>query len=192
MRTTSESCSTNRMLLTSGMWLDGGGAPERRTNKPLDAHSPSDPPTSSPRRQILIVEDNRADLFLIRESIQAAGLEADLQTVQDGEKAIRFLEDADRNPNLPCPDLIVLDINLPKRSGREVVRQMRQSPRCARALVVVVTSSDSEQDRDEMAKLGARAYFRKPSDYASFLKLGELVKSLLEETPGSSGHSQLP
>jgi DNA-binding response OmpR family regulator len=124
-------------------------------------------------------------VFLIRESVNAANIDADMHIVPDGENAIRFFERADRDPAAPCPDLVILDINLPKRSGRDVVRQMRNSRRCANTVVVVVTSSDSERDRDEMGKLGVRAYFRKPSDYASFMKLGELVKGLLEEGAGS-------
>jgi CheY-like chemotaxis protein len=136
----------------------------------------------------LVVEDNRADLFLIRESVDGARLDLDLHVVQDGDSAIRFLEQADQDPAAPAPDLVVLDINLPKRSGREVVRHMRQSPRCAAAQVVVVTSSDSDRDREEMRKLGVSAYFRKPSEYASFMKLGELIKGLLNE--GSRPPSQ--
>jgi len=130
------------------------------------------------RRQILIVEDNKADLYLIRESVSAL-LDADLHVVRDGEQAIRFFDAAESDPAAPCPDLILLDINLPKRSGREVVREMRLRPRSANALVVVVTSSDSERDRSLMAELGVSAYFRKPSEYASFMKLGALVKGLL-------------
>jgi DNA-binding response OmpR family regulator len=129
------------------------------------------------------VEDNRADVFLIRESIEIAQVNAALHVVQDGDKAIKFFEQSDRDPSAPCPDLVILDINLPKKPGREVLHQMRQSRRCAGALVLVVTSSDSERDRDEMGKLGAKEYFRKPSEYADFMKLGQVVKGLLEGTP---------
>jgi DNA-binding response OmpR family regulator len=77
------------------------------------------------------------------------------------------------------PDLVILDINLPRKSGREVLRALRQSPNCGRTPVLVVTSSDSQRDRDEMANLGASLYFRKPSDYNEFMKLGDVVKTLL-------------
>ena len=149
--------------------------------QPSTSPSPSELDRGKKRRQILVVEDNRADVFLIRESIEGAGLEVDLQVVNDGESAVRFLEQADRDPVAPMPDLIILDINLPKRSGREVAHRMRQSSRCSRALMVVVTSSDSERDKEEMGKFGISAYFRKPSEYASFMKLGELVKALLDD-----------
>jgi two-component system, chemotaxis family, response regulator Rcp1 len=129
----------------------------------------------------LVVEDNRADVFLIREAVEGAHLDLDLHVVHDGDKAIRFLEEAEHDPMAPAPDLVILDINLPKRSGRDVVRRMRQGLRCGGALVVVVTSSDSERDRQEMGKFGINAYFRKPSEYASFMKLGELIQALLNE-----------
>jgi len=119
-------------------------------------------------------------VFLIREAIRGANLDADLHVLQDGERAIRFLEEVEHDPTASAPDLIILDINLPKRSGREVAGKMRAIPRFDHAPVVVVTSSDSERDREDMGKLGISAYFRKPSEYASFMKLGELVKGLLE------------
>lgn len=141
--------------------------------------------TAKKLRTILIVEDNRADVFLIRESLEAAHVDADLHVVPDGEKAIRFFQQAELDAAAPCPDLILLDINIPKRQGRDVLKGLRQSSRCANALVLVVTSSDSAHDREEMTELGARGYFRKPSDYRDFLKLGDLVKALLAEAPGS-------
>jgi len=107
-------------------------------------------------------------------------LDADLHFVQDGEKAIRFIEQADGDTSAPCPCLLILDINLPKRHGREVLRRMRQS-RCTNAAVLVVTSSSLERDRQEMGRLGANEYFCKPSAYEEFLKLGDIVRRLLGE-----------
>ncbi len=77
--------------------------------------------------QILVVEDNRADVFLIRESIQIAHIDADLYVVQDGDKAIRFFEEADRDAAAPCPALVILDINLPKSPAA------KSSSKCVRA-----------------------------------------------------------
>jgi len=126
-----------------------------------------------------VVEDNKADVFLIRESIETASLNAAIYVAQDGARAIKFLEDADHDPAAPCPDLVILDINLPRKPGREVLRYMRVTRRCARVPVLVVTSSDSQKDRDDMARLGVSGYFRKPSDYDDFMKLGSLVKDVL-------------
>jgi chemotaxis family two-component system response regulator Rcp1 len=139
---------------------------------------------SQGRVLILVVEDNRGDIFLIREAIRAAQLDADLHIVQDGEKAVRFIEQVDEDESVPCPSLVVMDINLPKKQGGEVIEQMRKSRRCANALTVVVTSSDDDKDRHAMAKLGVREYFCKPSQYEDFMKLGGIIKRLLSEIPG--------
>jgi DNA-binding response OmpR family regulator len=143
---------------------------------------PSRPDSTARKRpQILIVEDSRADVFLIRESLSEAKVDADLHVVHDGENAVRFFEQIDRDPAAPPPDMVILDINLPKRPGSEVLERMLQSTRSAKAVVVVVTSSDSDRDRQVMANLGAAAYFCKPSEYQKFMKLGELAKGLLEK-----------
>lgn len=129
------------------------------------------------------MEDNRADVFLIQEALAAANLGATIHFVQDGERAIEFFERADRDEAAPRPDLLILDINLPKKHGGEVLKHMRASRCCGHAKVLVVTSSDSARDRDAMANLGADVYFRKPSEYDEFMKLGPVAKALLETTP---------
>lgn len=118
-------------------------------------------------------------MFLIRTALKTAGIGADLHVVKDGEKAIHFFDQADADDSLPCPDLVILDINLPKKQGGEVLRHMRECRRCEKALVVVVSTSDSVKDRAEMNGLGANGYFRKPSAYADFMKLGEMVRKIL-------------
>lgn len=135
------------------------------------------------KRHILVVEDNRADVFLICEAIRAADLTTDVHVVSDGEKAIKFFEDVDRGESEACPALVILDINLPKKHGGQVLQHMRASRLCANAQVLVVTSSDSGKDREVMANLGVNGYFRKPSEYVEFMKLGELVKGLLDQVP---------
>jgi chemotaxis family two-component system response regulator Rcp1 len=129
--------------------------------------------------RILIAEDNKSDVFLIQQAIQKSGVDAQVYVADDGEKTIRFFEQADAEETAPYPDLILLDINLPRYKGSTILRHLRASRRCANALVVVVTSSDSKADRDEMAALGANEYFRKPSEFAEFMKLGRLVRDLL-------------
>ena len=139
-----------------------------------------DQPAGPKRRSVLIVEDNRADVFLIREAIQNANVNANLEVMDDGEKAIRFFERIDSEPSADCPDLVILDLNLPRRPGREVLEHIRQTRRCPSAFVVVVTSSNSERDRDDMARLGVSVYFRKPSEYSEYMKLGGIVKSFFD------------
>jgi chemotaxis family two-component system response regulator Rcp1 len=132
------------------------------------------------------VEDSKADVFLIRESLSAARVDADIRVLSDGEKAIRHFAQLDDDPSAACPDIVILDINLPIRKGREVLLQIRQSHRCAKTPVLVVTSSDSARDREEMGTLEVKEYFRKPSGYDEFMKLGGIVRRLLEDKPGSS------
>jgi len=131
------------------------------------------------RRQILVVEDSKADLFLIREAIAEAKVDADLHVVHDGQQAIEFIQRVEEGTETLCPDLVLIDLNLPKKNGTEVLRSLRKSGSCRHALVLIVTSSDSSNDRDAVNKLGLSGYFRKPSSYAEFLKLGPIVRDLL-------------
>ncbi|MDP8980079.1 MAG: response regulator [Acidobacteriota bacterium] len=133
-----------------------------------------------PRWHILIAEDNKSDVFLIQRALKTSGLEAHIHIADDGEKVIRFLEQADADATAPCPDLILLDINMPRYRGADILRRLRASSRCSDALVLVVTSSDSARDREEMNALGANGYFRKPSEFSEFMSLGQMVRNLLE------------
>ena len=131
--------------------------------------------------QILIVEDSRPDVLLIREALAAADIQAELHVVRDGEEAVRFLDAIDAAKNAPCPDLVLLDLNLPKRTGIEVLRHLREATGCGGTAVVIMTSSDSMDDRQSTASLGAREYFRKPSNYSEFMKLGLIVRAVLAD-----------
>ncbi len=127
------------------------------------------------------MEDDQADVFLIEEAIGAANLPLAVHVVRDGEQAVRFFDRADADAVMPCPALVILDINLPKKRGDDVLKHMRQSEKCGKALVIAISTSDSAQDRQQMANLGANGYFHKPSTYDEFMKLGDMVKALLSE-----------
>jgi chemotaxis family two-component system response regulator Rcp1 len=131
-------------------------------------------------RCILVAEDNEGDIFLIREALQP--LEIPLHIVSDGEEAIAFLDRSDAG-EAPCPVLALLDLNLPKQTGHEVLERYRRSPRYGQTPVVVVTSSEYHGDIAQAWELGATCYFRKPSDYDEFMKLGEIVRDLLAGNP---------
>jgi CheY-like chemotaxis protein len=128
---------------------------------------------------ILLVEDSSADAYLVRESLSKHLQEFVLQVVSDGEKAFKLIEAADLDASIPCPSLMLLDLNLPKRSGQEILLRFRKSPRCGHVPVVILTSSDSPADRAETAKLGATAYFRKPPDLEEFMQIGRVVERVL-------------
>ena len=136
--------------------------------------------TASERRLVtLLVEDNPADVFLIRQAILSHSLDLDLYVASDGDQAYEFIERADNDSESPCPELVLLDLNLPKRSGREVLERLRQSAEYSTVPVVVLTSSDLSDDRKKLSALGADRYFCKPSTYDEFLKIGAVIKELL-------------
>jgi CheY-like chemotaxis protein len=128
---------------------------------------------------VLLVEDSPADIYIVRESLKKHMKEVDLQVLNDGEKAFALIEAAEADDSAPSPVLLILDLNLPKRSGQEVLKRVRQSSRLGRIPVVIFTSSDSPADRAETTKLGATAYFRKPADLEEFMCIGKVVQSVL-------------
>ena len=127
---------------------------------------------------ILLVEDNPGDANLVREALLEHGVQGELLVAGDGETAIRLIDDLDRDAT-GCPDLVVLDLNLPKRPGREVLEHMRASSACRHIPVVILSSSDSERDREETARLGATKYLKKPARLDDFLKLGRVFRDML-------------
>jgi len=127
-----------------------------------------------------MVEDNLADALLVREAIRIEGLPVEVYSASDGELAISFIESAEKDPNAPSPDAAILDINLPKIDGFEVLRRIRASERYSTLPVIVLTSSDSPADRNESARMG-NGYFRKRPDYDEFLKIGPAIRTLLEQ-----------
>ena len=133
------------------------------------------------RHQILLIEDNEADVFMIRKAIDAA-VRADLHVVSDGKAGILFVDAAGAEGNPPCPDLVLLDMNLPKENGPDVLKHLRASENCRDAAVLIVSSSDATRDQNAVSCLGIAGYFTKPSDYYEYMKLGPLVKALLEDS----------
>ena len=126
---------------------------------------------------ILIVEDNKADVFLIEEAMTLSNVEAQRRVIGDGEKAIQYFAQGERSGAAP-PLLIVLDLNLPRRDGFDVLRELRRSREWSRTPVLMVTSSNASPDRAEAARLGAQ-YFTKPSEYGAYLKLGDVIKAMV-------------
>lgn len=130
------------------------------------------------RLNLLLAEDNLPDALLIRQSIRMADLPLEVHHVSDGEKAIQFITKAETEPDPPWPDVILLDLNLPKVEGFEFLRWLRSRARGKGIPVIVITSSDSPADRRDSSDLGA-GYFRKPANYDEFLKMGSVLKDFL-------------
>jgi DNA-binding response OmpR family regulator len=135
--------------------------------------------------EILVIEDNPADVHMVREAIKGAGLQAEICVVTDGEQATRFFDEMDLASSKPCPDAIILDINLPKKRGGEILRHIRRSVRCSATPVLIVSTSGSEKDRADVMKHGANGYFRKPSEYDEYLRLGPILRGFLPGKPHS-------
>jgi chemotaxis family two-component system response regulator Rcp1 len=131
---------------------------------------------------IVLVEDAAPDVFLVRQALARDGLKFQLHVLEDGEKAVEFIEGLEENETEPCPDLVLLDLNVPKKPGDQVLEHIRKSRRCGRIPVVIVTSSDSPKDRSRVALLGATQYFQKPSKLDEFMKLGSLVRSVMYQS----------
>src|SRR4051812_26593178 len=130
------------------------------------------------RIDILIVEDSKTDVFLICEALQSVLLDAVIHVVYDGEQATRFIDVADASDSNPRPDVVLLDMNLPRKNGDDVLKHLRASRRSKDARVIIVSSSDALRDRAAVAGLGVACYFRKPFDYDEFMKLGGVVKEV--------------
>lgn len=144
--------------------------------------SPSPPDKASGKvPDILVVEDSKTDVYVIRAALDSGKVSANVHVVRDGYAATNFFDAADADANAPCPDLVLLDLNLPKMSGAEVLHHLRESTRCKAAQVLIVSSSDSARDQASVKRFGAAGYFKKPTDYGEFMKLGLFVKALLDD-----------
>jgi two-component system, chemotaxis family, response regulator Rcp1 len=124
--------------------------------------------------KILVVEDNPADVFLIEEALRAHQVVFEMTWLRDGEQALLMIEQG----QLGEPDVVLLDLNLPRVDGKEVLIKIRQSAQLSCVPVVIMTSSDSPQDRREMADLGANCYIKKPPTLDEFLEVGGVIKNL--------------
>ncbi len=138
----------------------------------------------SRKLRILLTEDSRGDVLLVREALTVHAIPYDLEVKTDGREFLLAVESMEAG-QMPCPDLILLDLNLPRHNGLELLERVRSSSVCGNIPVIVVTSSGAAKDRASVERLGATAYFRKPYDYDEFMELGGLVRRVagLDERP---------
>jgi CheY-like chemotaxis protein len=125
--------------------------------------------------EVLLVEDSPGDVRLTREAFKDAKVHINLHVAPDGAEAMDFLNRKGKHSNVPRPDLILLDLNLPKKDGREVLEEIKQSPELKSIPVVVLTTSASEADILRSYRLHANCYITKPVGLDGFLKV---VKSI--------------
>jgi len=127
--------------------------------------------------QILLVEDNDGDVFLTMEALKDAKIANSVHVVHDGVEALEFLRRQGKYATAPRPDLILLDLNLPRKDGRQVLREIKDDPSLRRIPVVILTTSKGEEDVLRAYDLHANCYITKPVDFNRFM---EVVKSIEE------------
>ena len=137
--------------------------------------------------EILIAEDNSADVYLIREALKEHGVTCPIRLASDGKDVLGLISSHHLPGEGSDLGLIILDLNLPCHDGIEILQQLRESPTLAHVPVVVLTSSDSPRDRLMANQLGAARFFRKPSNLEEFLSLGAVFKELLDQTASKAG-----
>jgi CheY-like chemotaxis protein len=125
--------------------------------------------------QILLAEDNPDDIELTVEALKDSRVRNRLIVVKDGEEAISYLQGKGKYQHALRPDLILLDLNMPKKNGRDVLREIKNDPRLKRIPVVILTTSQAEEDIAHTYDLHANCYITKPVDFNQFLKV---VKSI--------------
>ena len=132
--------------------------------------------------RILLVEDNSGDVYLFRLALEIAKLNFELIVIDDGAAALAFVRGEGKYAGRPVPDLAVLDLNLPKHEGAEVLEAIRQSQDLANIPVVITSSSASPHDRTKTEHLGVERYINKPHDLEEFLKIGLTFRDILESS----------
>ncbi|MEQ9548144.1 response regulator [Coleofasciculus sp. G2-EDA-02] len=126
--------------------------------------------------QILLVEDSPSDANLIRISFKQAKIANTLHWVEDGETALEYLLQQGDYENTPRPDLIVLDLNLPGMDGQEVLTSVKSDPTLKRIPVIVLTTSEDEEDILKSYELNANCYITKPIDIQQFMRMVQLLE----------------
>lgn len=126
--------------------------------------------------EILLVEDNPGDVRLTKEALKEGKILNNLSVVPDGVEAMAFLRKESPYENAPRPELILLDLNLPKKDGREVLAEIKKDPGLKMIPVVVLTSSEAEQDIVKSYNLHANCYITKPVDLDQFIEVVQSVE----------------
>lgn len=127
--------------------------------------------------EFLLAEDNPGDVRLTKEALRESKISNNLNVVPDGVEAMAFLRRTGNYPNAPRPDVILLDLNLPKKDGREVLAEVKADPNLRLIPVVIITSSEAEQDVLRTYELHANCYVTKPVDLEQFIKVIQSIET---------------
>jgi len=121
--------------------------------------------------EVLLVEDDPGDVLMTREAFEEHKLRNRLNVVSDGDEALTYLRQEGVHRDAPRPDLILLDLNLPRRDGRQVLEEIKSDPDLRRIPVVVLTTSQADEDILRSYQLHANAYVTKPVDFERFVNV---------------------
>ena len=137
---------------------------------------------SNPPKVILLVEDSKADSRLVQEVLKTSTIDHELIILRDGLAAMAFLQQQGEYENSPRPNLILLDLNLPKKDGREVLAEIKQNPALKRIPVVVLTTSHNEDDVIASYELHVNCYLTKSRNLKDLFKMVQGIESFWLET----------
>jgi CheY-like chemotaxis protein len=174
----SVSASWSAPAVESGLNLSPEGV--RRFSLPFPPPDPAESQTPVTSAHIVLIEDNRADVLLVREALDQHNVRCEVTVISDGEAAIKFIDQIDAGLQ-PRPDLVIIDLNLPKKPGKEVLKRMRACDACRDVAVVILTSSDARKDKDDVAPFAPLHYLKKPSQLDDFLILGALFRQIVQQ-----------
>lgn len=132
--------------------------------------------------EVLMVEDNRGDVVLVEAAIERAGLPYHVTVVSDGVEAVEFLHRRGKYAESPQPELILLDLKLPRKNGCEVLGELRLDPVLRETPLVLLSSSISELERAQSFGLPAESYLEKPSTYQGFVELVQAIEAFRRKT----------
>lgn len=136
-----------------------------------------EPHSAHPRMiDILLVDDDEGDVMLTRKALESGKIFNGLHVARDGVEAMDFLRQTGKHAGAPRPDLVLLDLNMPRKDGREVLFDIKQDPELRSIPVVVLTTSDSDLDITDMYGLHANCYVTKPVDLDKFTKIVKEIK----------------
>ena len=136
--------------------------------------------------RILIVEDHTPDVFLVQKALRENRVEFEMTRFEDGEQALQAIRKGGTTP-LQIPDLVILDLNVPKIDGMEILRAIRKDPAMAKVPVAVLTSSGALQDKVDAIASGADRFITKPVDLRSFVgTVGRSIKELIDKVKPTS------
>jgi len=126
--------------------------------------------------QILLAEDNHADVVLVQEILKEQQVLCDLSVARDGEEASQFLHRTGDYADAPRPDFVILDLNMPRKSGREVLREIKSDDDLKVIPVIILTSSKADEDVTQSYRDHANCYIAKPGDFHEYMKIVEWIR----------------